>query len=82
MTAVLSALLYFLIPLAALVFFVVSLILYCMARAQNKRFPGSVRPDTLKTRLTLLIVSSVILGVLVLVTVGLIALLFMALAYM
>ncbi|MBR2338494.1 MAG: hypothetical protein IKA63_03400 [Clostridia bacterium] len=74
--------LFFAIPLAAIAFFIVSLVLYCSARKQNKRQPGSVSAETMKLRKVLLIVSSVIVGVLLSMLIGLCALLYMAVAFM
>ncbi|MBQ8397874.1 MAG: hypothetical protein IJX53_06735 [Clostridia bacterium] len=75
-------LLYFGLPAAALVFFVVSLVLYCAACRQNKRAPGSVAPDVLRRRRLMLIVSSLIAGVFAAVVIAFTALLFMAVAFM
>ena len=74
--------LYFAIPVAAIIFFVVSLCLYLSAKKQNKLQPGSVSTQTLRSRKTMLIVSSVIAGVLVVVFLAFVALLFMAVAFM
>lgn len=74
--------LYFAIPVAAIIFFVVSLCMYLSAKKQNKRQPGSVSSQTIKNRKILLIVSSVIAGVLVTILIAFIALLFMAVAFM
>lgn len=74
--------LYFAIPVAAIIFFVVSLCLYFSAKKQNKLQPGSVSAQTLRSRKTMLIVSSVIAGVLVVVFLAFVALLFMAVAFM
>ena len=74
--------LYFAIPVAAIIFFVVSLCMYLSAKKQNKRQPGSVSSQTIKNRKILLIVSSVIPGVLVTILIAFIALLFMAVAFM
>jgi len=74
--------LYFAIPVAAIIFFVVSLCLYFSTKKQNKLQPGSVSTQTLRSRKTMLIVSSVIAGVLVVVFLAFVALLFMAVAFM
>ena len=74
--------LYFAIPVAAIIFFVVSLCLYFSAKKQNKLQPGSVSTQTLRSRKTMLIVSSVIASVLVVVFLAFVALLFMAVAFM
>lgn len=75
-------LLYFGLPAAALVFFVVSLVLFLSARRQNKRAPGSVEPAVLRTRRLMLIISSLIAGVFVAVVIAFAVLLFMAVAFM
>ena len=74
--------LYFAIPVAAILFFIVSLCLFLSARKQNKQQPGSVSAQTLRKRKIMLIVSSVIAGVLVVVFLAFVALLFMAVAFM
>lgn len=74
--------LYFAIPIAAIIFFVVSLWLYLSAKKQNKRQPGSVSTSTLKSRKIMLVVSSVIAAILAMVVIAFIALLFMAVAFM
>ena len=75
-------LLFFLIPLAAVVFFVVSLCQFLTARSRNKKAPGSVPPDKLTLYRVLLIISSVIAGGMLAVVIGFIALLYMAVAFM
>ena len=74
--------LYFAIPVAAILFFIVSLCLFLSARKQNKQQPGSVSAQTLKKRKIMLIVSSVIAGVLAAIVIVFIALLYMAVAFM
>ena len=73
---------YLSLPLALLAFFVISLVLYCRAKAGNKREPGTYTDDQVRLRLTLLIISACIAGIMLLCVVGLIALMFMAVAYM
>lgn len=73
---------YYAIPVAAVVFFVVSLVLFLSAKRQEAQAPGSVDATRLKTLKWLLIVSSIIAGVLLLVVVAFVALMFMAVAYM
>ena len=55
---------------------------YCSAISGNKKIPQTFPPAEIKKRLILLIVSSVIMGVLLLVVIGYIALIFMVIAYM
>lgn len=74
--------LFFAIPLAILGFFAVSLIRYLSARKQERELPGSIPPQDMKTRKVLLIISAVIAGALVAMVIGLIALLYMAVAFM
>ena len=70
------------IPLAAAVFFLVSLVRYCAARKMERCEPGSVGPEGLKQRKTLLIVSAVIAGVLAAVVIAIVVLFSLATAYM
>lgn len=74
--------LYFAIPVAAILFFIVSFCLFLSARKQNKQQPGSVSAQTLKKRKIMLILSSVIAGVLAAIVIAFIALLYMAVAFM
>lgn len=81
----LGLLIYFLlfgILLISLVFFIISLCLYISAKVHYKRDPDSVKPGMLKTRKILLIVASVIWVVVTLIFVGILAMLYMAVAYM
>ena len=78
----LFALFFYGIPAAALVFFAVSLFLFCHGRHQNKRTPGTVPAEKMRVRKILLIVSAVIAGVLLTVLLGLAVLLMMAVAFM
>ena len=75
-------LLYYLIPIAALIFFLVSLIFFCSAKHKNKKCPGTYSSSQMKSRLVCLIVSSVIFGIIALVFIGFILLIMMAVAYM
>ena len=70
------------LPVAALLFFVVTLVLYITARRQNKRAPGSVPAETLRLRRLMLIVSAVIAGLFAVVIVAFAVLLFTAVAFM
>ena len=74
--------LYLAIPVAAILFFIVSLCLFLSARKQNKQQPGSVSDQALRKRKIMLIVSSVIAGVLAAIVIAFIALLYMAVAFM
>ena len=74
--------LFFSIPTAALIAFVVSLCRYFSAMKKNKLFPGTYAADELKKRKTALIVWGIIAGILVAMVVGIIVLLFTAIAFM
>lgn len=76
------SMLFYLIPVAAIVFFVVSLCLYLSARKQNKDTPGFIPKETMNLRKCLLIVSSAILAVLLCMVIGLAILLYTAIAFM
>lgn len=73
---------FLLIPLAMIAFFVVSLVLYCVGKAKKKRDPDSITDKQIKTRLWLLVISSVIAGLMLAVVVGFVALMYMAVAFM
>lgn len=64
------------LPIGAIVFFIVSLVRYLFGRK------NSCEAQEMKRRKILLVISSVIMGVLVASILGIIALLYMAIAYM
>lgn len=74
--------LFYLIPVAAILFFVISLISYLYAIRRNKRTPGTYNDEQMKIRKICLAISSVIAGILAAVVLGFTALLFMAVAFM
>ena len=81
----LFSLFFFGLPLAAIVFFAVSLVRYLQAKIANKKSgePFSVYSrDEIKKRLTLLIISIVVAIAVVAVITGVILLLLNAIAYM
>lgn len=74
--------LYYIIPAAALVFFIISFARWRDAKEQNKRTPGTYSPEQMKSRKICLIVASVIAGILAVVVLAFIGLLMMAVAFM
>lgn len=82
MTYILTQLAFYGIPVVALAFFIVSLVLYCRGAKANKLTPGAVPEGEMRLRKTVLIIASVIMGLLVAVVIGFTVLLFMAVAYM
>ncbi len=74
--------LFFALPIAAILFFGISLYRYRSAISQNRKIPQTFPPAEIKKRLIMLIVSSVIMGIMLLVVIGYIALIFMVIAYM
>lgn len=82
MTAIIFSILFIALPLAALLFWIISLEEYLSAKRKNKRQPGSVSDEVMKRRKTLLVVSSVIAGTLLVCVIGLVALFYMAIAFM
>ena len=52
------------IPVTTVAFFIVSLVLFCLAKSKNKKHPGSFSKEQVKLRLILLIVSSAIIATL------------------
>ena len=82
MLSYLISILYYLIPAAAITFFVGSLISYFIAKNKNKQVPGTYSEEQMKTRKICLIASSVIAGLLLIVVLAFIGLLMMAVAFM
>ena len=82
MSYIISQVLFWLVPISAVVFFVVSLCMYLSAKRKNKREAGSVPENVLKARKIALIVSSVVFGLLLAAVIALALLLYMAIAYM
>lgn len=82
MVGILLSTLLYLIPLVAIVFFIVSLCNYVAAKKAYKAEPNELNAHKKQTTKTLLIVSSIIMGVLLAVIIGLVALMYMAVAYM
>ena len=78
----LSKYIFFGIPLAAILFFIISLCRYIRAKIINKKEPGRFSTEEMNKRKILLIVSSVIVGVLVAVVVAFVVMIYMAVAYM
>lgn len=78
----LTVLIFFSIPFAAIVFFVISLCGYLGANKRYKAAQDEVAMQEKKKYKTLLIVSSVIMGVLLAIVISFMALMFMAVAYM
>ncbi len=76
------ALFFYSIPLAVIVAFIVSLCLFISAKVKNRAVPDTFSKSQITTRLVFLIVSSVFLGIIITVAIGLIALMYMAVAYM
>jgi len=71
--------LYFLIPLAAVAFFLVSMVRWLQAKDAP---PGTFTPEQLRTRKLLFVISAAVAGVLVAVIVGFFLLLMTAVAFM
>ena len=82
MLSYLISILYYLIPAAAITFFVGSLISYFIAKKKNKQVPGTYSAEQMNTRKICLIASSVIAGLLLIVVLAFIGLLMMAVAFM
>lgn len=74
--------LFFAIPTIAIISFGISLYRYLAAKKKNKLLPGSFSSEELAKRKTALIIFSVIAGILTAVVIGIIVLLFTAVAFM
>jgi len=82
MVGILFSALIYLIPLAAIVFFIASLCGHIEANKQFKAEPNVENEQKKNATKTLLIISSIIMGVLVAVIVAFMMLMFAAVAYM
>ena len=82
MTGILFSALLYLIPLSSIAFFIVSLCCYISAKKRYNADPSDLNDHKKQTTKTLLIVSSIIMGVLLAVIIGFIALMYTAVAYM
>lgn len=69
-------------PIAAIVFFGISLYRYLSGKKQNKQSPNTVSDDEMESRRQMLVVSSVTVGIITLLAAGYIGLTFLVLAYM
>lgn len=78
----LAAFIFFVIPIAAVIFFAGSLISFIVAKSRNKRDPGSYNDEEMKSIRNLLIISSTIFGFFATVMIVLIAILYTAVAFM
>ena len=77
-----AELLFFGVPIAAVLFFGVSLWRFLSAKGANKKAPGTYTENQLAALRLVLILASVIAGVICAIVVGFICLMFMAVAYM
>lgn len=70
------------IPVAAVIFAVVSIIRYSSAKKANLQTPEAFSGDEIKSRRNLMIVSLIIAGILAAVVIGFACLMYLAIAYM
>ncbi len=70
------------IPIAIIIFFIVSMVMYCLAKKRNDNIPGSYSRAQMIVRLTLFIVSSVMAAILLLIVIGITILLNSIVMYM
>lgn len=82
MSSIIFLVLIYLVPLAAIAFFIVSLCCHIVAKRQYKAEPNELNKHKKQTTKTLLIVSSIIMAVLIAVVVGFIIMMYAAVAYM
>ena len=82
MAGMLFLTLIYLIPLVAIIFFIVSICNYVAAKKKYKAEPNDLNAQKKGATKTVLIVSSIIMGVLLVVVIGFIALMYTAVAYM
>ncbi len=77
-----SYLLLVLLPLAIVAFFVISLVLYSLAKSRNKKTPGRYNDVQMQTRKLCLIFSSVLLGLVIFAVVFIFSIFMMAISFM
>ena len=68
---------FYAIPIASVIFLVVSIARYIVTKNKNKKIPDTYSESQIKSRKTLLIISSAIAGVLAAVVIGLALLTFL-----
>ncbi len=78
----LTSLIFYIIPILAVVSFITSLVMYLTAKNKNKKIPDTFTDSQVYARKIWFISSAVVLGVLVAIVGGICALLFMAVAHM
>lgn len=78
----LYVILFFAIPIASVILFVISIYRYISAKKKNKAVPNTYSDNEIKKRKIMLIVMSVIVAILVTIVVGFIILLCIAIVYM
>lgn len=74
--------LFFAVPVAAIVFFVISLYLFLSARKKKIENPDGISDQILKKRKVMMIVSLIIAGVLVTAVIGFIILMYFSIRHM
>lgn len=70
------------LPVAIVIFFIVSLVRFMAAKSKNRKAEGTFSAEEMKKRKVTLIVASILAAALLLFIIGLIALMFLAVAYM
>ena len=73
---------FYAIPIASLIFFILSLYGFLSVRRKNKLEPGSIDAQTLKNKKIIFILASVIFGIMVAIVIALIVLISMAVSFM
>ncbi len=82
MSCNLTSLIFYIIPILAVISSITSLIMYLIAKSKNKKTPNSFTDSQIYARKIWFISSAVVLGVMVTIIGGICALLFMAVAHM
>ena len=73
---------FYAIPIASLIFFILSLYWFLSVRRKNKLEPGSIDAQTLKNKKIIFILASVIFGIMVAIVIALIVLISMSVSFM
>ena len=82
MQAIISSILFFGVPFAAVALFIVSMVRFILAKRASKQHPDGYDKRELDARRNMLIIASIIAGVLFTVVVAIVILLWMAIAFM
>lgn len=82
MSYYLTSAIFYIIPILIIASFIISLVMYLVAKNKNKITPGTFTQSQIYARKTWFVASAIVLGILTAIVGGICALLFMAVAHM